>query len=489
MATFLVCSLPASASSPAESHDAAAAPPDELSRDLLTSGGYELRADGKVWDKIAETPVTRGQLPYLLSHLAGSRRLKALLELNLLLNRSAGEKKLTAEEREGIRTIVRRNWPVFGVGTRRDFRAYFSVQELEELDKIPARFDRASALSSMKDPEPFMAAPVAAPPPEPAPMPDVGILKPWTPPSVSTPSKTAAATPAPPAPPAPAAPAPPPKASAPIAPTVEAERYDVFLAEGPYTREGKNLLQLLGRHAPDYCLPLLRRTVVVGMPQVVLDGSRTGAGLRAGLVLDQVKTDAPPAVALSPGIIFLERRQGLFGPRQAHLLAESAAAGLEAANIGGSVPTASENGPWGKTKIFADGSRRGSSSAQEQAGELLEQLLILGLRREAPEASAYAAKRWARTARLLFFSKLQDELGHDAFLDPDRRVELREWLERPEESDDRLAGSWSGSRLKLLDPGREEDSRESSLLVAEAARAERAIRQRKAQGEEHAGSH
>ncbi|MEK7382612.1 MAG: hypothetical protein AAB262_04925, partial [Elusimicrobiota bacterium] len=153
---------------------------------------------------------------------------------------------------------------------------------------------------------------------------------------------------------------------------------------------------------------------------------------------------------------------GLFGSRQALLLCESP---LVYAELGVPVPaidalrkdavaTRVENGPWGATKVFGDGSRRGSYSTQEQAGELLEQLLLLGLNRERLDASAYAAKRWARTARLLFSARMKDDLGHDGFLDLDRRTELREWLERPDEADDLALSSWAGSRLQLLDPRR-----------------------------------
>lgn len=537
LAAVLALSAPARAA-PAAAYDAKASPLDELSRDLLTGNGYEFREDGTVWDKISESAVPHAEMPNLLSRLAGARRLKALLELNLILNRSEGEKQLTDAERESVRTIVRRDWSVFGVGTRRDFRSYFSVQELEALDKIPPRFDKTSAFPSLKDPEPesptaepppsatpVPAAPAAAVPPQPAaptppvpapvappappsplvpphapslaPMlpppslrrpspfagtspappqpaapapvdPAIGVLKPWTPPAVSTAATAAvssaaavASAEAPVAAPQPPPP-PPPEPAKPSLPVVSAEQYDKFVDEGPYTNEGKALLHLLGQKAPGYCLPLLRRTVLSAMPQIVLDGARTGAGLRAGLAVDAAKPDAPPAAALSPGAVYVERKRGLFGPRREILLPESPAVyaelGVPVPAIDAlrkdAVPTGVENGPWGATKVFADASRRGSYSSQEQAGELLEQLLLLGLRRERLDASAYAAKRWARTARLLFSAGLKDDVGHDGFLDPDRRAELREWLERPEEADDAALSSWAGSRLQVVDPRR-----------------------------------
>ena len=128
----------ASAQSPtSEAYNVRATPLDDLSRELLLETGYVIREDGKIWDKIADSAIRLDEMSYLLSRLAGARRLKALLELNLILNRSEGEKKLTAAERETVRKLLRKHWPVFGIGTRKDFRAYFSVQELtEELDRI-----------------------------------------------------------------------------------------------------------------------------------------------------------------------------------------------------------------------------------------------------------------------------------------------------------------------------------------------------------------
>ncbi|HAZ08366.1 MAG TPA: hypothetical protein DCZ01_07585 [Elusimicrobia bacterium] len=470
LAALLALNIPAGAAFSAVAYDAKTAPLDELSRDLLTTNGYELREDGKIWDKISDAPVPRAGMSGLLAHLAGARRLKALLQLNILLNRGEGEKTPTGEEREIVRTIVRQNWPVFGVGTRRDFRSYFSLEELESLDKIPLRFEKDSGLSTLKDPEPEpvpAAAPSAAviPPAAvaaasvPLATPDLGTLKPWTPPAAPAAVKpsTSVAAPAAPAPPAPA-----PETPKPGAPMVSAEQYAQFVAEGPYTKEGKALLQMIGQKAPDFCLPLLRRTVVTAIPQVVFDGARTGAGLRAGLVTQPDQADGLLIVALSPGPVYVERRQSLFSAKQAVLLAESprfyAELGVPAPALDAlrrdAVAAGTQNGDWGAAKVFADGSRRGSYSAPEQAGELLEQLLLLGLSREDLTASVYAARRWARTARLLFSSRVKDDFGQDSFLDGDRRAELRGWLERPDEDEDLTLGSWAAARVAALDPRR-----------------------------------
>ncbi|MFI5363346.1 MAG: hypothetical protein ACHQ49_15370, partial [Elusimicrobiota bacterium] len=289
---------------------------------------------------------------------------------------------------------------------------------------------------------------------------NLGTLKTWTPPAEST--TTAAALPKPP----PAAIAPPvakaPVPEAPKAAAVGEAEYEKFVAEGPYNKEGKDVLQLIEKRAPDYCLPLLRRTVVVAVPQIVADGARTGSELRAGFTRDAANPLAPPLVALSPGPVFVQVKKSMFGGRDAVLLPESAQAWTDLgvarppldALRDNAAPVSTENGEWGAVRVFADGSRRGSYTATEMAGELLEQLLLLGLAREGLDASAYAARRWARTARLMFYARMKDETKEDNFLDPDRRAELRGWLDHPDEADDLTAAVWSGSRRQVLDPRR-----------------------------------
>jgi hypothetical protein len=540
----LACAAPAPAADAPAAYDAKAAPLDDLSRQLLSGNGYELRDDGTVWDKIADAPVAARDMDYLLSRLASARRLRALLEINNIINRYDAERSITSEDREAVRALVRDNWVVFGFVPRRDFRSYFSAEELDALDKIPPRFEAMTPLT-MHDPEsvtaeapglvsassgpavavssapavpappvpaltPLMSPPslkrespfaataapagpgaAAAPatrvapavfttspaPPPPAPPParvvaapaapstsavvaaDLGTLKPWTPPAVP---KAATASSAPALSPPAAAPAAPPAPEPPKPAAVDAAEYEKFVAEGPYTKDGKALLALLGGRAPDFCLPLLRRTVVGAIPQIAVDGARTGRWLRAGYARDAADPQAPPVVALSPGPVFVAVKTGLFGSRADVLIPEAPEAWAElglprpplAALRGGVSPAGTENGPWGSTRVFDDGSRRGAYSAEEQAGELLEQLLLLGLAREGLDASPYAARRWARTARLMLSLRLKEELQQDSFLDPDRRAELRDWLDHPDEADDVSAAFWSGSRSSVLDPRR-----------------------------------
>jgi len=705
LALFLaLAGATASAQSPTtEAYNVRATPLDDLSRELLTETGYVIREDGKIWDNIADSAVRLDEMSYLLSRLAGARRLKALLELNLILNRSEGEKKLTDAERETVRALLRKHWPVFGVGTRKDFRAYFSVKELvEELDKIPPRFDRGSAML-MRDPDPNTApsaamvaapisvtapppastyapvpvpaaapapvpeprapaeaprqfiprsvltpfleplslrrpspfaprarapeapaahqptalpapAPVPAPAPAPVPAPaapagpavpaaiaavlgamapvdgprpapvapvapapvaaplaaapqanqpqmnlpplltprsvpvtsapppsladqltprvpitsappippapqasqpaparsadpavplfpttppiqpqaaggvELGTLKPWVPPGGAAP-----AIPAAPAPVAPAAAIAPVIAAPPVPKSLDATpaEFDAFVANGPYSREGRLLLKMLAEKAPEFCRAILRRTVVRGAPLIVFDGARAGADRRAGFAASD-PAHPGAVIALSAGPLLVERKKGLFGktlvalPEDPRAWAELGLARppLDALRKG-AAPERMENGPWGAVRIYADRSRLGTYSAQEQAGELLERLLLLGLEREGFASSTYAARVWARAARLLFTARVADDYGNSSFLDPERKQELREWIERGDESDDLLVASWSSARGNVLDPRRggpesqaryERQARESctrSLLadhLAEAAR-------------------
>ncbi|PIR15184.1 MAG: hypothetical protein COV48_15775, partial [Elusimicrobia bacterium CG11_big_fil_rev_8_21_14_0_20_64_6] len=209
-----------------------------------------------------------------------------------------------------------------------------------------------------------------------------------------------------------------------------------------------------------FCRAILRRTVVRGAPLIVIDGARAGSDRRAGF--------APPdpahpgvTIALSAGPVLIERKKGLFGktlialPEDPRAWAELGVPppALDALRKD-AASAKSENGPWGGVRIYRDQSRRGTYTPQEQAGELLERLLLLGLEREGFASSTYAARAWARAARLLFSARVAEEYGNDSFLDPDRKQELRDWIERGDESDDLLVASWSSSRGNVVDPRR-----------------------------------
>ncbi|MBI4060224.1 MAG: hypothetical protein HY403_02215, partial [Elusimicrobia bacterium] len=356
----------------------------------------------------------------------------------------------------------------------------------------PAPQPPRGAPAPVAPPAPVVSLFGSPPPPQAAVDAELGLLKAWTPreaEDAAAPAPAAAPVPpaaaAPAAVAAPAAPAPPPPADA-----TQAE-FDAFVAAGPYGRESQALLRMIAEKAPEFCRAILRRTVVRGAPLIVVDGARAGSDRRAGFAPSD---PARPGVtiALSAGPVLVERKKGLFGktlialPEDPRAWAELGLAppALDALRKG-AVPESQENGAWGALRIYGDRSRRGTYSAQEQAGELLERLLLLGLEREGFASSTYAARVWARAARLLFSARLAQDHGNDSFLDPDRRLELRDWTRRGDESDDLLVASWSSSRGNVLDPRRggpqaqaryERQAREScarSLLadhLAEAAR-------------------
>lgn len=133
---------------------------------LLSGARYQVKADGTVWAEGGTQALSEPQLQSVLQRLESSRRLQALLTLKILFSKSAGEKYLTPAEREEVRKIVRENWPYFTLGTRKDLRSYFSVKELEEMNRDPAPTDFGLSLDDMRDPEIDLSARYYEPPPE-----------------------------------------------------------------------------------------------------------------------------------------------------------------------------------------------------------------------------------------------------------------------------------------------------------------------------------
>jgi hypothetical protein len=134
---------------------------------LLLQKNYQIRDDGTVLAGDGSQPVTRGDMTYLLQRLESGQRLKALLQIDVILSSSEGEKNLTDDERESIRKVVKDNWWLFSLKTRRNFRSYFSLQELESMDMVPLPPTELEE-PDLKDQEgviePVPAAPKAAAP-------------------------------------------------------------------------------------------------------------------------------------------------------------------------------------------------------------------------------------------------------------------------------------------------------------------------------------
>lgn len=122
-------------------------------KDLLLRANYQLHSDGSLWNAGATRQLRQSELAFVLHRAESAQRLRALVQLKILLSSSAGERYLTPAEREQVRRIVRENWPYFTLGTRKDFKHYFSVQELEGMNRDPAPTDHGVPVA-LTDQEP-----------------------------------------------------------------------------------------------------------------------------------------------------------------------------------------------------------------------------------------------------------------------------------------------------------------------------------------------
>ena len=149
------------------------APLPEAQAQLLIQNRFLIQPDGTIIDPSDSQPVTHEDMPYMLQRLESGARLKALLQIDLILSKSQGEKNLTYEERDAIRRVVKENWRLLTLKSRKDFRGYFSLQELEPMDQVPLPRPRLME-PELKDQEalpgaPLPAAVIAAAPAIPAP--------------------------------------------------------------------------------------------------------------------------------------------------------------------------------------------------------------------------------------------------------------------------------------------------------------------------------
>ena len=135
---------------------------------LLVKARYQVQVDGTVLPPDVSTPVAHADMPYIVQRLESDQRLQVLLQIDLILSKSQGEKNLTGAERDSIRKLLGENWPILTRKSRKEFRGYFSLRELETMDQVP--LPQASlAEQELKDQEA---------PPEPVPAPPAPAL-PW----------------------------------------------------------------------------------------------------------------------------------------------------------------------------------------------------------------------------------------------------------------------------------------------------------------------
>ncbi|OGR86672.1 MAG: hypothetical protein A3J74_10285 [Elusimicrobia bacterium RIFCSPHIGHO2_02_FULL_57_9] len=474
----------------------------KLQADLLLRNNYQVLPDGSVLTPDGK-PLRRSDMPYLFTRLQSAQRLKALLQLDILLNKSAGEKRLTKAEKEEFRKILRENWPHFTWRMRKHFKSYFTLQELENLNKNIPPGHNESALA-MKDPElifetqaaaasdsspsqPASEIPLPAGAPGLAPPKDVGILKAWTAPDepAAIPAGTVAGLPAgsavpvsqatlPPAPDAPTAAAPiaipigiapaplpgviPRTVASPLREILHDE-FAQFLTDAPYSRDAKALLQLISDTTPDFARARALNAAISGLPLIVFDSHRSGGRARAALLVQENPSgEKSYAIALSPGPVLYKRKK-LFFSGEAMLVSDSPQVyaalhipfpRLQAAKRD-AVALKEQADDWGQTRVYADESRRGTFSQQQQAGSLLRELLLLDAQRQGWDVSAYAAELFAATAQTLLYARFYLELKNDDFLDPEMRASFRQWRERPDEYRDYLVHSLSAGRIGILD--------------------------------------
>jgi hypothetical protein len=261
--------------------------------------------------------------------------------------------------------------------------------------------------------------------------------------------------------------------------------FEKFLIEAPYNRDIKSLLRLVSEKAAPFARPGVIDTIVSLLPHIILDSKAAGLQLRGALVEENAPSgEKIPLIALSPGPLLLIQKG--FLSKKTFLLPDSPSdyalldlppKELEAARKG-SVPVGQETGEWGLTRVYADGSRRGEFSHQQQAGLLLGLLARLDLKHRY-HLPPYAAELYARTVQRLFFAQIQEESHDLGFLDPELRLSFQEWLDRPGDDRDHLVHVLSARRVGLLDPDQAAGATLNSRPLAAMAQAEKDFRIRR----------
>ena len=462
-----------------------AEPLSDIDSRLLLKAHYQVQPDGTVLPPDVSTPVAHADMPYIVQRLESNQRLQVLVQIDLILSKSQGEKNLTDAERASIRNLLKENWPILTRKLRKDFRVYFSLRELETIDQVP--LPQASlAEQDLKDQEaqpvlmPAPPAPVPPVPPMPAVLVPPAANLPVAIPAAAMPQVQAAEEPPSALPVAVAATvstettvvmastvtvAAPITAStaAPVAlpPTmpslgeVAAAEFERFLTEAPYGREGQAMLRLIAQYAPPFARRRVLNDLMTLFPRIALDPGRAGDHAYSRLIIGP---DASVSIALTGGAILHEQRKFLGG--SVMLLSRSSgtyvATGLPVPGLQAlqteAAPTRTQGGAWGQASIYADGSQSVAFSIEAEAGYLLAELMRFDARLRGWDASAYAVEIVARNAQWIFYAALIAERQADVFLDPQTRDSYRQWLDRPAEYGDDLLQSLTASRNGTMDP-------------------------------------
>ncbi len=102
---------------------------------FLSKGGYCVE-QGRVFDKDSAEPLSQEDLSFALEQARSKVRLKALMELNLVLNRYGPSEKISPEDLASVRRISRENWGVWTRETRETLKQYFSLRELQDMPSL-----------------------------------------------------------------------------------------------------------------------------------------------------------------------------------------------------------------------------------------------------------------------------------------------------------------------------------------------------------------
>ncbi|MEE8425596.1 MAG: hypothetical protein V3S11_07185, partial [Elusimicrobiota bacterium] len=102
---------------------------------LLESSGYRFEEDGRLFEPGSKSAVNNTDYYYILEDLRSRNRLRALLELNLVLSRSDYGRRLSAEDRREIRRIGLESWWLLSKRTRKQIKKHFSETEIWKLNR------------------------------------------------------------------------------------------------------------------------------------------------------------------------------------------------------------------------------------------------------------------------------------------------------------------------------------------------------------------
>ncbi|MHB2026157.1 MAG: hypothetical protein ACYCPQ_05915 [Elusimicrobiota bacterium] len=428
---------------------------------LLSQYHYQIRPDGSVWADGAPSALMASEIPFVIERLKGAQRLETLLQVNMILGQAGGRANLSPDQLAKIQDIVRTNWMFLNGSSRRDLQGYLSPEDLAAVENEAAFQEAPAPAQSQTAQTPVLksSATIAAPAPNPAPPP--------APPQVTivgAPMKaqqemaamlSGRVSPVPGAFPIgyhifslPLPPAPKP---------VAADELERFLAQAPYSQDVIYLLRLISENAGLGRNRALR-FLLAQIPDIVIAPRRCKSESRGCVEASRTAVgDTRYAVVLVPGPLIVER--GILWFHRTFLLPDAAAfyadRGIPAPNLAAArtdaISGSEENGRWGKTIVYADGSRRGSYSRREEAGVLLGKLLEADAESEGWDAAPYDETVYVKVSEDIFFNAEVSAAKTDGFLDPLARSMYRRWKNNPAALRDEIIHELAATRSGIAD--------------------------------------